>query len=198
MDEQTSFERLDDSTREDWELIMSYRTKTGMAMPDHILEMMKLLEPDHDGYPVNRLQHCLQTAALAAEDGRDDEYVVCALLHDIGDLLGIFNHADISAAVLEPFVSDANHWMIKHHAIFQGYNFFHHIGLDRNLRDQYRGSPHFDHTEEFVRKYDNEAFKADWKAPSLEHFAPLVRKIMLRPRHGMLLSLVPDEAGDHE
>lgn len=190
---QTNFRSLDKSSKADWELIMSYRYETWKCMPDQILNFMRSLENDHDGYPVNRLEHSLQTAALAAEDGHDEEYVVCALLHDIGDLLGIFNHADISAAVLEPFVSEANHWMVKHHAIFQGYYFFDHIGLDRNLREKYKGSPYYALTEEFVCKYDNEAFKSDWKAPTLDHFAPLVRRVMSKPKKGMLLSLVSEE-----
>jgi hypothetical protein len=36
---------------------------------------------------VDRLTHSLQTASRAWRDGRDEEYVVCALLHDIGDTL---------------------------------------------------------------------------------------------------------------
>jgi hypothetical protein len=72
--------------------------------------------------------------------------VVCALLHDIGDTLGSFNHPDIAAAILKPFVSEANLWMVQHHGIFQGYNFFHHIGLDRNLRDQFKDHPHCERT----------------------------------------------------
>ena len=71
---------------------------------------------------------------------------MCALLHDIGDTLGSFNHADIAAAVLRPFVSEANHWMLEKHGVFQGYYFFHHIGLDRNMREQFRGHPAFEQT----------------------------------------------------
>jgi len=47
-------------------------------------------------------------ATRAFCDGRDQEYVVCALLHDIGDTLGAFNHPDIAAAILKPFISEAN------------------------------------------------------------------------------------------
>ena len=192
MGRNTSFKRIEDSTREDWDLIVSYRASTAANMPDQILELMKRLEADQDGYPVNRLQHSLQTAQLAAEDGRDDEYVVCSLLHDIGDLMGIYNHADISAAVVDPFVSEANHWLVKHHAVFQGYNFFHHIGLDRNQREQYKDSPYYEYTLEFVEKYDNRAFDAQRLTPSLDHFAPLVRNVLARPVRGMLHTLADD------
>lgn len=87
------------------------------------MKHLTLLDGDFGGFPVDRLTHCLQSATLAHKDGKDEEYVVCCLLHDIGDTLGTYNHADIAASILQPFVSEQNHWMIKHHAIFQGYYF---------------------------------------------------------------------------
>ena len=128
------------------------------------------------------LQHSLQTAELAANAGESEEYIVCALLHDIGDTLGSTNHPDVAAAILEPFVSDAHFWMIKHHGIFQGYNFFHHLGLDRNMREQFRGHEYFDLTEQFIAKYDNPAFDAGKPMLELEHFAPLVRRVFAAPK----------------
>ena len=132
------FHHMKDGTQEDWEIIgaefMAFRGSVGERIKKHLL----LLEGDCGGFPVDRLTHCLQTATLAHQDGKDEEYVVCALLHDIGDTLGPANHADVAAVLLEPYVSEANHWMVKHHAIFQGYYFFHYMGLDRNLRDQYK------------------------------------------------------------
>ncbi len=83
---------------------------------------------------------------------------MCALLHDVGDLLGSWNHPEVSAAILKPFVSEANHWMVEKHGIFQGYNFFQHINMDRNMREQFRGHPHFERTARFVELYDNPAF----------------------------------------
>ena len=105
---------------------------------DNIVEQMRMLERDHGGFPVSRLEHSLQTASRAENDGRDEEYVLCALLHDIGDTLAPYNHPSIAAGIVKPFVSEANHWMVEHHGIFQGYYFWHHLGMDRNTRDQYR------------------------------------------------------------
>ena len=99
---------------------------------------MRALEFDHGGFPVDRLEHSLQTATRWGKDGRDDEYVLCALLHDIGDTLSPYSHPDIAAGILKPFVSDANHFMVKHHGEFQGYYFWDYIGLDKNARDKYR------------------------------------------------------------
>ena len=152
------FTSMEQSTQEDWQLIVPEAMKMAKSLPDRILDHLRLLDGDFGGFPVDRLTHSRQTATLALKDGRDEEYVVCALLHDIGDTLGSFNHPDIAAAILKPFVSDANLWMVQHHGVFQGYNFFHHIGLDRNMRDQFKEHPHYARTAEFVELYDNRAF----------------------------------------
>jgi predicted HD phosphohydrolase len=117
----------------------------------------------------------LQTATRAERAGRDDEYVLCALLHDIGDNLAPYNHPSIAAGILKPFVSEANHWMVLHHGIFQGYYFWHHIGGDRDARDEFRDSPYYDLTEEFCALYDQTAFDASYVSEPLEHFEPLIR-----------------------
>ncbi|MGE3848318.1 MAG: HD domain-containing protein [Gammaproteobacteria bacterium] len=176
-----TFKSLSTSTAEDWTHICDEHRQFFAGLPDRILTHLRLLDSDYGGFPVDRLQHSLQTAELAAEDGRDEEYVVCALLHDIGDTLGSANHPDVAAAILHPYVSEANHWMIKHHGIFQGYNFFHHLGMDRNMREQYRSSPYYDHTAEFIAKYDDPAFDADKPRLDLELFAPLVRRVFAKP-----------------
>ena len=127
------------------------------------------------------LQHSLQTAELAAEAGEDTQYVVCALLHDISDTLGTSNHADVAAAILQPFISDENFWMIKHHAIIQGYNFFHHIGLDRNMREQFIEHPYYQRTLRFVERYDDLAFDNSKPKLSLSLFEPMVREVFAKP-----------------
>jgi predicted HD phosphohydrolase len=179
------FHEMSESTQEDWAIIGRESMKALAGLPDRVLAHLELLSGDYGGFPIDRLQHSLQTAALAAEAGEDTEYVVCALLHDIGDTLGSANHADVSAVILEPFVSEANHWMVKHHAIFQGYNFFHHIGLDRDMRDQFKGSENYDRTEAFIRRYDDPAFDSDKALLSLEPFVPMVRSVFEKPRKSL-------------
>lgn len=176
------FKKMSESTKEDWELIREQQAEFGAKLPDRILDHMKLLSGDYGGFPVDRLQHSLQTAELAAKDGRDEEYIICALLHDIGDSLGTTNHPDVAAAILEPFISEANHWMIKHHGIFQGNNFFHHIGLDRNMRDQFKGHEFYDRTVEFIEKYDDPAFDYDHPQLELETFEPMLRRVFAAPK----------------
>lgn len=183
MNARASFTRMEDSTREDWAIIVPEAMKVAKALPDRVLAHLNLLDGDFGGFPVDRLTHSLQTATLALRDGRDDEYVVCALLHDIGDTLGSFNHPDIAAAILKPFVSEANHWMVQNHGVFQGYNFFHHIGMDRNLRDAFRASPHYDRAAEFVELYDNRAFDPHAEVLPLSEFEPIVRRLMAVPKN---------------
>ena len=178
---QATFTHMKDGKAEDWQGIASSFGEFAKGLPDRILSHLKMLEGDFGGFPVDRLTHCLQTATLAHRDGKDDEYVVCALLHDIGDTLGTYNHADVAAVLLEPFVSDANYWMVKHHAIFQGYFFFHYLGMNRDMRDQYRDHPHFERTIEFVHKYDSPAFDPDAETLPLSYFEPMVQRVFAQP-----------------
>ncbi len=170
-----SFKTFEESTKEDWALIIPQLEITQSLVPDRIIEQLGHLRADHGGFPVDRLEHSLQTATRAERDGRDVEYVMCALVHDIGDTLTPYNHPAIGAAIVKPFASAANHWMVEHHGVFQGYYFWHHIGLDQNARDAFRDSPYFEYTEEFCAKYDQTAFDADYRSEPLEHFEPMIR-----------------------
>lgn len=171
-----NFTRMDQSTEQDWQIIMTnLRAHAEHTVADRVLEQLAHLEGDHGGFAVDRLTHSLQTAYLAEQDGRDDEYVLCALLHDVGDVLAPFNHPEIAAAILEPYVSEANHWMVQHHGIVQGYYFWHYIGLDRNARDELKESPFYDHTVEFCAKYDMPAFDPEGVTPPLTHYEPIIR-----------------------
>jgi len=179
------FTTIEASTADDWKVIAVQFGLHAKALPDRILTHLKLLDGDFGGFPVDRLTHCLQTATLAQLDGRDEEYVVCALLHDIGDTLGTYNHADIGAAILKPFVSEANHWMLAHHGIFQGYYFFHHLGMDRNLRDGLKASPHYAQTEEFCARFDGPAFDAHAETRPLSFFEPMLRRVLAQPKNSI-------------
>jgi predicted HD phosphohydrolase len=180
---QTGFTRLDQSSREDWQLIGAEFVKLGRGLPERIMAHLKLLEGDFGGFPVDRYTHSLQAATLALRDGRDEEYVVCALLHDIGDTLGSFNHPDMAATILQPFVSEENHWMVKHHGIFQGHYFFHHIGMDRDLRDRFKDHPCYERTVEFCFEYDNPAFDPAGETLPMSTFEPMLRRVFAKPRN---------------
>lgn len=179
------FTKMSQSTAQDWQIIIPEQLAFFKKLPDRILNHMALLDGDYGGFAIDRLQHSLQTAYRAAEAGEDDEYIVCALLHDIGDTLGSANHADVAAAIVQPFVSAENHWMIKHHAIFQGYNFFHFLGADRNMRDAFRGSENFKRTARFIAKYDDPAFDPSMPKLELSLFEPQLRRIFAEPKNSL-------------
>ena len=176
------FKSFVESTEEDWRIIGREAGEFNKGLADRILTHLSILKGDYGGFPIDRLEHSLQTATRAYRDGRDEEYVVCALLHDIGDTLGSHNHPDIAAAILKPFVSEQNLWMVANHGIFQGYYFFHHLGLDRNMRDNLKGHEWYEYCAQFCHLYDQTAFDPDYESESLEFFEPMVQRIFARPR----------------
>lgn len=181
-----SFSDIAESSADDWQIILSQFGPYARALPDRVLDHLRLLHGDFGGFPVDRLTHSLQTATLAHRDGQDEEYVVCALLHDVGDTLGTFNHPEIAAAILKPFISEENLWMVQHHGIFQGYHFFHHLGMDRDLREAYRDHTQFTRTEHFCARYDGPAFDA--KAVDtlpLSYFESMLRRVFAEPRNSI-------------
>ncbi|HEX5945395.1 MAG TPA: phosphohydrolase [Acidimicrobiales bacterium] len=182
-----AFHAMTEGTREDWRIIGGGSIELAVGLPDRLLDQLRLLGGDFGGFAVDRLEHSLQTATRAYRADRDDEYVFCALMHDVGDLLGSFNHADVAAAIVKPFVSERNHWMVEQHAIFQGYYFFHHLGLDRDMRERFRGHEWFDHTAEFCHEYDQPAFDPAYDTLPLEHFEPLVRQMTAAPKHSIYM-----------
>jgi predicted HD phosphohydrolase len=178
-----AFTNMEEGTADDWQIISSHFLPYARSLPDRVLAHLRLLEGDCGGFAVDRLTHSLQTATRAHRDGRDEEYVVCALIHDIGDILLPAAHAELGAAILKPYVSEANHWTLEHHGVFQGYYFFHHIGLDRDMREQFRGHPHFEHCAQFCHLYDQSSFDPGYDSMPLEAFEPMLRRVFAQPRY---------------
>ncbi len=179
--QRASFRSMDEGTQADWATIASHFMPFAAALPDRVLTHLSLLDGDYGGFPIDRLQHSLQTATRAHRGGESEPYVVMALLHDIGDTLGSYNHPDIAAAILKPFVDDKLHWITQQHGIFQGYYFFHHLGMNRDMREAFRGHEHFEDTARFCELYDQTAFDPDYDSAPLEFFEPMVRRVLERP-----------------
>ena len=135
-----SFTQMKDGTAEDYALLGRIEAQEMQGFPDRVLGWLRTMD-DSAGYQVSRLDHSLQAATRAHRAGEDEETVVCVLLHDIGDYLAPGNHSEAAAAVLRPYVSEKNYWIVKHHGVFQGYYYFHHLGLDPNERERWRTIP---------------------------------------------------------
>jgi predicted HD phosphohydrolase len=186
--ERARFRAMTEGTLEDWQVIGREFEQFARQLPERIITHLDLLRGDTGGFPIDRLEHCLQTATRAHQAGRDEQYVVCALVHDIGDTLGPYNHADIAATIVQPYVSEENHWIVRHHGIFQGYYFFHYMGLDRNMREKFRGHPYFEKTEEFCRVFDQPAFDPAFQSMPLQAFEPMLRRVFQQPCRSIYLA----------
>jgi predicted HD phosphohydrolase len=181
----TNFTRMQDANSDDYAIIAAQGLAWNRGLADRVLKHLELLAGESGGYGVDRLTHSLQSATRAFRDNRSEEYVVCALLHDIGDTLGSMNHSELAATILEPFVSEKNHWIVKHHGVFQGYYFFHHWGLDRNLREQYKDSPHYRDTIEFCALFDQNCFDPTYDNLPIETFIPMVHNVFREPKRSI-------------
>lgn len=184
----THFTRMQDASRADYQTIGAHEQAFARGRVQRLLDHLELLAGDSLGYAIDRLAHSLQSATRAHRDGRDDEYVVCALLHDIGDTLASANHSELAATIVEPYVSERNHWIVKHHGIFQGYYFFQHFDLDRNLRERYRENQYYEDCAGFCEQYDQNCFDPSYQNLPLSYFRPLVEQVFAEPKRSIYLA----------
>jgi predicted HD phosphohydrolase len=175
-----SFRRMEYGTREDYLLLDESERRYAQGLADRVLESMRKLDHSLFGYRVTRLQHSLQTATRALRDGADDELVFAALLHDIGDEIAPYNHSEMAAAIVRPYVRPEVAWIVEHHGLFQNYYYVHHLGGDRNARDRLRDHPWYAACVHFCAAWDQCSFDPDYGNESLEFFTPLVRRMLAR------------------
>ncbi|MCW1958112.1 MAG: HD domain-containing protein [Mycobacterium sp.] len=173
---------LREATQKDIDAVIAGYHENAAELTDHLIAQLELLKGEKGGFTIDRYDHCLQTATRAHRDGKDEEYVVCALLHDIGDTLAPHNHGELIATFMRPFVSEANYWMLEHHTTFQGYYFWDKIGQDPNARDKYKDQPYYEYTIEFCDKYDSTAFDPDYQSEPIEFFKPMVHNVVKSPK----------------
>ncbi len=177
-----AFTRMDESTAEQWAAIGLQTTEHQGRVADRVLDMLRSLAEITDGFAVDQLTHCLQTATLAERAGADDELVVASLCHDVGKAVSVPNHAAIAAEILRPYVRDEVAWMVQVHQDFQGRHYNHHFGGDQNKREQYRGHPAFALTERFTDEWDQVAFDPAYDTLPLEHFESRLRDLFAKPQ----------------
>ncbi len=178
--DRVSFSQMIDGTREDFEIIAANDDETAKDLPRRIIEHLKLLDEDDGAYHISRLGHSLQTATRVERDGGDDDWIVAALIHDIGDVLAPFTHANVAYEIIRPFVREEIAWTVKNHGIFQ---MFYNKSLDekdRNLRNSLKDSPHYHVALHFVESYDQSSFDPAYETFPLEHFLPKVEKVFSR------------------
>ena len=175
-----NFTEMKAGTKDEYLLLDKYEQDYINGTADRILNFMQSLTSTLEGYKITRLEHSLQTATRAYRDKADEEMVVAALLHDIGDELAPLNHSEYAAAVIKPYVSEKTHWIIEKHGLFQTYYSAEHLGGDKNARERYKDHKYYQATVDFCEKYDQCSFDPDYKSMKLEEFEPMVRKIFAR------------------
>lgn len=176
-----SFTSMSEGTAADYELLARYEAEEMKRFPSRVLDWLEAMD-EQTGYQISRLEHSLQSASRARRDGRDDEYVLMCLLHDVGDVLSPANHSEAAAALLKPYVRADLYWIVKHHGLFQGFYYFEHTGQDPHSRDRYRDHPLYDATVEFCEKYDQNCFEPDYDTLPLSAFEDLIRSRLASPK----------------
>ncbi|MCC0016894.1 MAG: HD domain-containing protein [Rhodobiaceae bacterium] len=190
---------MKDGTREDYELLREAE-KPHLAMtPERILRELRAQgEETLPGYKITRLEHGLQAATRARREGADVDWIVAALLHDIGDGLAPQNHDRFAAEILRPFLREEVCWVVEHHGIFQMHYYAHHYGWDRDARERFRDHPCFQSCADFCERWDQASFDPGYDSDPLESFEPLVREVFARKayddevtRPGLVTGLPP-------
>jgi predicted HD phosphohydrolase len=177
------FTAMADGTREDYELLERLESEYIERLPDRLLAAVRALEHSFGGYRVSRCEHSLQSATRAQRDGRSDEYVAAALVHDIGDELAPYTHGEMVAAILRPYVEPRICWVIAHHGVFQQYYYGRQTGEDPDARERYREHEWFDDCAEFCELYDQNCFDPAYDSLPLESFEPVLRWVFAEPRY---------------
>ncbi len=173
------FTRLGDGTAEEYAYLDKLDHELNKNYATDLIALFRGTERE-TGYPLTAMRHALQTATRAARDGADDEMVFAALFHDIADRIAPINHSAVGAEILRPFIGTRTHWILAHHAIFQGYYFWHHIGRDRDEREKYRGHPYFKDCAEFCERWDSISFDPNYDTMPLEAFEPIINRMLAR------------------
>jgi len=201
--ETVSFRRMSDGTKADYDLLAREEERFVAGLADRILEHLRMLDHSAGGYQISRLDHSLQSASRAEDDGADADWVATALLHDIGDMLAPMNHDTVAAAILAPYVRAECTWVLRHHGLFQLKYYGEHVGQDPDGRDKYRDHPNYDACVVFCERWDQTSFDPDYPTRPLAHFEPLVRAVFARAawapeviREGVRVPPVTVEAAD--
>jgi predicted HD phosphohydrolase len=175
------FVRMKDGTREEFLLLRELEADHAHGLVARVLRELSLQAGESlPGYRVTRLEHALQSATRARREGADTDWIVAALLHDVGDGLAPYNHDRFAAEILRPYLREQVTWTVEHHGVFQTWYYGHHYGWDRNARDAHRDSPYFDSCAAFCERWDQESFDPDYASDPLSSFEPLVQAVFAR------------------
>lgn len=174
----SSFRRLDASTAAQWAVIMADPGNTEVSRADRMLDRLRLLQDNVEGFAIDELTHSRQCAARAEGDGAADDLVLAALFHDIGHLFGDDNHGAVAAELLRPHVRAEVVEVVRFHTDFTSRHYAAVLGGDPDRREQHRGQGWFELGAQFADDWDQRSFDPDYPTPPLAHFEPLVHDLV--------------------
>ncbi|MEM9909881.1 MAG: peptidase [Pseudomonadota bacterium] len=179
--DKVSFTQMKDGTKEDYEFLTAHEIDHTKHTARRLLKALVELDEGLSGYKITRLGHSVQSATRAWRDGADIDWVVSALLHDIGDIYAPYNHDEYAATILKPFVREQCRWCVETHGDFQMIYYGHHLeGFDENKRDRHKDHRFFNDCAEFCERWDQASFDPDYDSLPLEFFAPMVEEVFAR------------------
>ena len=181
-----SFTEMKKGKKEDYLFLDKHEKNFADKTAERIIKFMSNLSETLEGYQISRLEHSLQSATRAYRNGENEEMVVAALLHDIGDELAPMNHSEYAASILKPYVSEKTHWIVEKHGEFQMFYYAHHLGGNKNKREKYKNHKYYQDTINFCENYDQNSFDPNYKSLPLEFFKPMVKKIFSRKPYSFL------------
>jgi predicted HD phosphohydrolase len=175
-----SFKRMDQGTVQDYALLDKFEKQYIKALPDRLLEALSNLEHSLAGYKISRLEHSLQSASRAEDDNADIEFIIAALIHDLGDDLAPENHSQLAATIIRPYVRAEVTWVVQMHGLFQMQFYGTQMSLPIDGHLAYKDHPWFDSCQRFCDDWDQQAFDPDYPTRPLSHFEPMLREIFTR------------------
>jgi predicted HD phosphohydrolase len=179
--EQVKFTQMKDGDQADYEFLNHHETEYTKGTAGRLLKALVELDESLSGYRITRLGHSLQSATRAWRDGADIDWVVAALLHDIGDIYAPYNHDEYAATILRPFLREQCVWCVEVHADFQMLYYGQHLdGFDQHKRDRHKGHIYFDDCAEFCERWDQASFDPEYDTLPISFFAPLVEQVFVR------------------
>jgi predicted HD phosphohydrolase len=178
--EHVTFTEMKHGTKADYDLLVRRHKANAEGVADRVLAMLNEMDAMETGYRIDRRRHALQSATRAWRDGADADWVVAALLHDLGDHLAPFSDGHLPASILRPFTREQCSWTVAHHTTFQTIYYAHLIGGDPKARDVHRDSPYFDDCVDFCERWDQCSFDPDYDEEPMSVFEPMLRAVFAR------------------
>ena len=195
--ENVKFTQMKDGDKADYDFLTEHEIEHTKVTADRLLKALVELDEGLSGYKITRLGHSLQSATRAWNAGADIDWVVSALLHDIGDIFAPYNHDEYAATILKPFVREQCRWVVEKHGDFQLVYYGEHVGANPNKRDAYAGHEFFNDCAEFCENWDQSSFDPAYETKPIEFFAPMVQQVFARePYDEMVMNAAPKPLAD--